>query len=218
MSATYLAPDGQGLQFSYSPGQVAITLDTTGHSPLVVNAQLNSQARFKDHHPTRQVSYGYSGGLLTSFTDADGNTWNYAYSSGRLVSKTDPLGQVRLAVSYDPTTGRVTSEKQQGSPRHTDDTFTWNPATQIATRWALSNVNGTVTREPYTDQYIGNVRRPDRSLRGDHALLLRLAGQLDRDPGPARLGTDNVLRRRQQPRRPDNPDQLDHRCGGAHEL
>ena len=157
----YLAPDGQGLQFSYSPGQVAITLDTTGHSPLVVNAQLNSTGEVtKITTPTRQVSYGYSGGLLTSFTDADGNTWNYAYSSGRLVSETDPLGQVRLAVSYDPTTGRVTSEKQQGSPRHTDDTFTWNPATQIATRWALSNVNGTVTREPYTDQYIGNVLSP----------------------------------------------------------
>ena len=216
----YLAPDGQGLQFSYSPGQVAITLDTTGHSPLVVNAQLNSTGEVtKITTPTRQVSYGYSGGLLTSFTDADGNTWNYAYSSGRLVSETDPLGQVRLAVSYDPTTGRVTSEKQQGSPRHTDDTFTWNPATQIATRSGAEQRQW--HRHPralHRPVHRQRPSRPDRSLRGDHALLLRLAGQLDRDPGPARLGTDNVLRRRQQPRRPDNPDQLDHRCGGAHEL
>ena len=154
----YLAPDGQGFQFAYSPGQVTITLDTTNHSPLVVNAQLNSAGEVtKITSPTRQVSYGYSAGLLTSFTDADGNTWTYVYASGRLVSETDPLGKLRLAVTYDPTTGRVTSETQAGSPRHTDDTFTWNATTQTSTQWALSAVNGTLTREPYTDQYIGNV-------------------------------------------------------------
>jgi RHS repeat-associated protein len=154
----YVAPDGQGIKFSYSPGLVAVTIDTTNRTPVVVDATLNSAGEItKITTPTRHVSYGYSGGLLTSFTDGDGNTWTYSYdASNRLASETDPLGNVRLAVAYDAS-GRVSSEDQEGSPQHTNDTFTWDPSTQTSTRMALANVGGTLTREKSTDQYLNHV-------------------------------------------------------------
>jgi RHS repeat-associated protein len=153
----YLAPDGQGLTFAYKPGVVAVTVETTNRAPLVVDAFLNAAGEVtKVTTPTRQVSYGYTGGLLSSFTDADGNTWTYSYTSGGLLTTiTDPLGNVRLAVAYGPS-GRVVSEQQEGSPQLSDSTFGWNAATQTSTQTVQTSVGGAVKPETYTDQYIGN--------------------------------------------------------------
>ncbi len=112
----YLAPDGQGLTFSYSTGLVRIIVDTTNKTPLVVNAHVNATGQVTQvTTPTRTVSYAYSGGLLTSFTDADGNTWTYSYSGGRLTTVTDPLNNVRLQVTF-ASSGRVATEQQEVAP------------------------------------------------------------------------------------------------------
>jgi len=57
------------------------------------------------------VRYGYTGGLLTSFTDALGNTTQYYYASGTsfLTSWRTPEGRTPFTVSYDAS-GRVTSQ------------------------------------------------------------------------------------------------------------
>jgi RHS repeat-associated protein len=151
----YLAADGQGLKFSYGAHTVTVTVETTGSKPLQVVATLNATGQVTNvATPTRSVSYGYTNGLLTSFTDADNNTWTYAYSGGLLTTETDPLGNARLVVSY--ASGRVASASEQGGPRHTDDTFTWNATTHTATRLALANAGGTLVSEPYVDQYLNN--------------------------------------------------------------
>jgi trimeric autotransporter adhesin len=159
--ADYVAADGQGLTFTYAPGQVVITLATTNPTPYNVTALLNGAGQVtKVTTPAnRTVSYGYAtpGGPLTTVTDVRGNTWSYAYSANRLTTQTDPLGHVRLSAAYDAVSGRVTSVSSQGGPQHTSDTFSWNAATQTATRQALANAGGTLVHESYVDQYLNNV-------------------------------------------------------------
>ena len=47
----------------------------------------------------RQISYGYTGGRLTSFIDARGKTWTYDYDAGqRLTRITDPVSYTHLDV------------------------------------------------------------------------------------------------------------------------
>lgn len=156
----YLAADGEGLRFSWSSGKVVITIDTTNRAPYEVIATLDTagQVTSVTTPAHRAVSYGYTGSLLTSVTDARGNTWRYTYNASALLTKeTDPDGNVRLIASYDPNSGRVTAVSKQGSSQHTDDTFTWDSATQTATRWVLTDVDGALTPEPYVDHYSQNV-------------------------------------------------------------
>jgi len=157
----FLAPDGQGLRFAWGSNSVTITIDSTNTTPYNVLATLNSAGEVTGlSTPTpahRTVSYTYdSGHRLTSVTDTRGQTWSYVYSSGRLVTETDPLGHLRLTATYDGS-GRVTAVSSKGSQQHTDDIFSWNPATQTSTRQALANAGGTLIRESYVDQYLNNV-------------------------------------------------------------
>lgn len=154
----YVAEDGKGLHFAYSPGLITVSVETTGGgAPVLVDAHINSTGEItKISTPTRTVSYGYTGGLLTSFTDADGNTWTYTYDLGQLTMETDPLGQVRLSVAYG-SAGQVASAKQEGSSKLTDDTYSYDAATQTTTRMSLTNVGGVVARQFYEDQYLNNV-------------------------------------------------------------
>jgi RHS repeat-associated protein len=152
----YLSPNGTGLKFAWTASSVAVTVRTTAKTPLVVTGTLDSAGRItKLTTPTRSVTYAYSAaGLLTGVRDVRGGTWTYGYSSNRFSTETDPLGAVRLTADYNAD-GRVTATTRKGSSRHIDDTFEWGANT--GTRKVLTSVNGTVQRETYVDEYVGNV-------------------------------------------------------------
>ncbi|MCU1393079.1 MAG: sle [Ilumatobacteraceae bacterium] len=154
----YVGPNGVGIQFTRtSATSVVAHLATTDHKRTIDVTITSTSGRVtKINSPTREVSYGYTGGLLTSVIDVLGNVWTYQYASNRLTRIGDPLGHARLTVSY-VTTGRVSAVSATGSAKHTSDTFTYNPATQQTTRLARTTVNGQLTDAAYTDTYSNNV-------------------------------------------------------------
>jgi RHS repeat-associated protein len=155
----YRDANGQGLTFGYTGGKLSsIKLASTNNSNRTVTVTTNAAGRVtKLQTPTRSVSYGYTGNLLTSFTDARSKTWVYGYTGGLLTTVTDPLGHDRLVVAYDGTTHRVSSLSAKGDPRHLQDTFAWDAGTQRSTRTATTSVDGALAQVDYVDTYKGNV-------------------------------------------------------------
>ncbi|MDX3311449.1 RHS repeat protein [Streptomyces sp. ME08-AFT2] len=91
------------------------------------------------------VSYGYTGGLLTSVTDPAGRSSSYAYDANkRLSSYTDPAGG-KVTNVYD-TAGRIKSQTDQND-RTT--TFTWDGKSESHTTAPDGGV--------WTDVYAANV-------------------------------------------------------------
>ncbi|MCU1391431.1 MAG: sle [Ilumatobacteraceae bacterium] len=154
----YLDANGVGIHFvRLSPTTLLAKLTTTDRRRTIdVTITISGSLVTKIKTPTRQVSYGYSGGLLTSVTDVLGNVWAYQYSSSRLALVNDPLGRTRLSVSYAPS-GRVATVSATGSAKHTSDTFTYNAGTQQTTRLARTMVNGLLADAAYVDTYSNNV-------------------------------------------------------------
>ena len=160
--ALLAASDYQHAADSYKPvWKQALTAHGGGqgsHTPLLVHVtQADSGLVTNVTTPTRSVSYDYTGGALTTFTDANGNPWTYDYSSGRLTGMTDPDGNVRLVVGYSG--GRVSSAVGKGSQNHFNDTYDWDADTGIATRKALIRLGpGEPTKRAESfDVYSGNV-------------------------------------------------------------
>ena len=158
---SYVDGTGQGLTFVRdSATQLRVKLATTDKKTTYdVLLTLDAQGQVtKVRTPAgRQISYGYTSGRLTSFTDARGKTWTYGYDAGqRLTRITDPSAQVRLAVTYD-SAGRVATASSQGDARHTQDRFTYDTAAQTTTREARTSVGGTLTWAAYVDTYRNNV-------------------------------------------------------------
>ena len=158
---SYTDGNGVGLTFvSPSPTQRIVKLATTDAKvtyDVTVTLNASGQVTSVRTPAGRQVSYGYTNGSLTSFTDARGKTWTYAVDAGqRLTGMVDPTGQTRLAATYDAT-GRVATVSAKGSTRHTEDRFRYDSATQTTTREAHVNVGGSLTWVPYVDTYRGNV-------------------------------------------------------------
>ncbi|HEX3541162.1 MAG TPA: DUF6531 domain-containing protein, partial [Acidimicrobiales bacterium] len=166
----YLATSGQGLHLTYGANGVASVTVTTSSGPaLTIAVTTNASGQVTAvTTPTRSTAYGYTNGRLTSFTDARGQVWTYGYdASGRLASQTDPLGHVRRTVTY-AASGRVASSVTTGDPGRHDVTFSWDGATQTATRGVLQDVNGVATRVVFTDVYRGNVLISQRQPDGGH--------------------------------------------------
>ena len=72
---------------------------------------------------TRTVSYSYTGGLLTGFTDAAGQHWSYAYLSpaatpGLLTSIGEPFGNTPIQNGYDALGRVVTQTDAAGGIAH----------------------------------------------------------------------------------------------------
>ena len=109
------------------------------------------------------VAYGYDGGLLTSVTEPGGVTTRFGYDSGRLATITDPDQHIVLTNTYDPATGRITSQKD-GDGNIT--TCAWDPAGQTET---ITAPGGGV----WTDVYADDV----------------LVGRSTRSPGPPTTAT-----------------------------
>ena len=151
-----LSPGGEGLHFTYTNNLLSAVTVQRSTTPLTITVTENATGQVtKVATPTRSVSYRYTNGNLTGFTDADGNAWTYNYGASGLTQEIDPLGHLRLAVSYAG--GRVATAQAEGSDKLFDDAYTWNAATQTSTRLAeVTTATGPATGA-YTDQYKGNV-------------------------------------------------------------
>jgi RHS repeat-associated protein len=152
------APDGHGLRFGYAPdGRLnRVVVETRSGPALNVDVVWTAGRVTAVRTPTRQVSYGYTAGLLTSVTDVRGKVWTMAYdAASRLTTVTDPLAHVRDAVTYDGA-GKVARSRALGGVRRHDTEFTY---TATATTYRpLSSVHGVATRNDWTDTYaVGNV-------------------------------------------------------------
>ncbi len=152
----YLAPTGQGLHFTYTNNLLSAVTVQRSTTPLTIAITESATGQVtKVATPTRSTTYRYTNGNLTGFTDADGNAWTYTYAAGGLTQEIDPLGHLRLVVSYSG--ARVAAAESEGSEKRFDDTYGWNAATQTSTRLAaVTTATGPATGA-YTDQYAGNV-------------------------------------------------------------
>ena len=155
------ARSGHGLRFDYDDDGTltGVTPTTSGENPLTVAVAVENGRVTRVQTPTRTVGYGYSpDGLLTSYTDATGNTTTYDHdSAGRLVN--EQLGEVALSVTYGQD-GRVASATRSGSPRHFVDTYEWavDPDTGIGTSTRLTSLTPPFETRPRTGTYISQHR------------------------------------------------------------
>ena len=137
---------GSGVTLAYTGGQLASATDTGGRSVSFGygSGGLLTSLTLPDG---TSVAYGYDGGLLTSVTEPGGITTRFGYDSGRLATITDPDQHIVLTNTYDPATGRITSQKD-GDGNIT--TYAWDPAGQTET---ITAPGGGV----WTDIYANNV-------------------------------------------------------------
>ena len=144
---------GLGVSLSYTATRWTLT-DAAGHQVL---ADVGTDGFI--HKITlpdgRSVSYGYTGSLLTSFTDAIGNIWAYGYTSQLLATLSDPAGRIQITNTY--TGGRIT---KQVDATGAATTFSWNAAAQEATTIDADGV-------PFYDGYRGNVLVYSQNGNGD---------------------------------------------------
>ncbi len=159
---SYTDANGEGLSFvRNSATQTTVKLATTEKKTtydVVVTMNTTGQITKIKTPANREVSYGYTAGRLTSFTDARGKVWTYNYDAGsRLTHIIDPTNDARLIAAYDPTSGRVATASIKGSARHTENRYTYDPAAQATTREARTSVGGQLAWAPYVDTYRNNV-------------------------------------------------------------
>lgn len=145
--------NGQGLTLAYGgDGKLATVTDAAGRViSFTHNASgLLTQITMPD---TSSVSFGYTNGQLTSYTDQRAKVWTYSYDShGFLVSETDPLAHTQFQNSYGPD-GRVT---QQLDALNQATTFSWDPATQTQT---VTDPRGNSRKDVYASNVL--VKRID---------------------------------------------------------
>lgn len=147
---SFLSADGQGLKFEYTGARLTEVLVDRSTTALVVTVTENGAGEVTNlSTPARTVSYGYTAGLLTSYTDANGNTWTYGYVAGGLYQVTDPDGELRLLVSY--TGARVATAESFGGPGLFDDSYQYAPTT--TTRAAVVQTSLGLVASDYVDTY-----------------------------------------------------------------
>jgi RHS repeat-associated protein len=132
--------NGQGLAFNYDgSGRLATVSDAAGHTITFGYNGTSTLVSSITTPDNRIVSYGYTGGSLSSVAlpDPDGNgplaapVWSYGYdAAGRLWQVVDPNNKTQSTTLYDPTSGRVTQITDANSKvTH----FDWDATTQTAT-------------------------------------------------------------------------------------
>jgi RHS repeat-associated protein len=153
---------GKGVTIGYdAAGQPSTLTDAGGR---VVTLTVSSGRLVTVKLPDgRQIFYSYSGSLLHTARDPDGDVTTYDYdSAGRLLKITDALGHVQLTNTYG-TDGRVTA--QTDALGHVTS-FSWDSGKQEST---VRDPDGVVVFDGYHDnvlQYtqIGNrttIKRAD---------------------------------------------------------
>jgi len=144
--------NGQGLTLSYgADGRLATVTDAAGRTfSFTHTSGLLTGITMPD---ATSVSYGYTNGQLTSYTDQRGKVWTYTYDShGFLVKETDPLGHKLFENTYG-NDGRVT---QQLDGANNATTFSWDPATQTQT---VTDPRGNTRKDVYASNVL--VKRID---------------------------------------------------------
>ena len=144
--------NGQGLTLSYgADGKLASVIDAAGRTITFTHTGgLLTGITMPD---ATSVSYGYTSGQLTSYTDQRGKVWTYTYDShGFLVKETDPLGHKLFENTYG-NDGRVT---QQLDADNNATTFSWDPATQTQT---VTDPRGNTRKDVYASNVL--LRRTD---------------------------------------------------------
>lgn len=182
--------------------QVALSYDASGDIDTLVDTAARSIDFAHDGagHLTgetlpdgRAVSYGYTGGLLTSVTDVRGGTTTYSYdASKRLTEITDQNGHAVVTNAYG-TNGRVT---QQQDAEGGISTFSWDASTQTST---MTDARG----KQWKDVYSGGVLLKKIDPLGNETLFerdsaLNLVGTTDARGNETRMTYDarhNLLTR-----------------------
>jgi RHS repeat-associated protein len=119
---------GVGVTLAYVAGKLATMTERGGRVATVTwDTDRIAKIALSDG---RQVSYSYTGGLLTGVTDVRGKVTQYGYDgSARIATVTDPLGRVITKNTYDATTGRVAT---QTGPTGGATQFQWDADTGAA--------------------------------------------------------------------------------------
>ncbi len=143
----------QGLTFTYDgSGRLATITDAAGR-PATVSYNASSLVSSVSTHG-RSVSYGYTGGLLSSVTDVRGKTWSYTYeASGKLATIVDPLNHTQVTNVYGAD-GRVQTQTDAVGKT---TTFAFDPATQLAT---VTDANGKVWKDDYASNILDSRTDP----------------------------------------------------------
>jgi RHS repeat-associated protein len=123
--------NNQGVTLAYDGSNRLSTLtDAAGKQVTVGYSGASTLVSTVSTQDGRSVSYGYTSGRLTSFTDVRGKTWTYAYDAGgRLESITDPLSHRQVLNVYDAN-GRVQSQTDAANKT---TQFAWDATNEIAT-------------------------------------------------------------------------------------
>jgi RHS repeat-associated protein len=108
-------PYGQALNVTYNASNwVQGVTDWKGHSLTFNYTGTPSRLTSVSDNAGRSVSYGYTGGDLTSFTDAEGKTTSYVYDTNhQAIATLDALSRVVVTNSYD-SGGHVTTQMSAG--------------------------------------------------------------------------------------------------------
>ncbi|MFG3053820.1 fibronectin type III domain-containing protein [Kitasatospora sp. NPDC048239] len=140
--------DGRGLTLGYTGAQLTGVTDSGGRTVGFDRDPSSGQISKLTMPDGRTTSYGYdTAKRLTTVTTADGAT-TYGYDpGGRLTTVTDPAGHLLVTNTYDPATGRVVAQAQNGGSRLT---LAWDAASGTATAKDAEN-------HTTTDYYADNV-------------------------------------------------------------
>ncbi|WP_399932281.1 DUF6531 domain-containing protein [Streptomyces kanamyceticus] len=97
---------GVGLSFTYTDGDLSAITDAAGHTIKVTIDPTSHLLTDVDLPGSRNVTYGYTDGLLTSVKSTEGGKVLYDYESERLSSITDAANRVVMRTAYS-SSGRV---------------------------------------------------------------------------------------------------------------
>lgn len=147
--------NGQGPLFQYT-GSILTGVTGSGRSLTISHDPATGNISQVTGSDGRHVSYTYdASGRLATFVDATGATTSYGYDAGgRLNQVTDANGHYPVRLTYDPTTGRVSS---QLDARGNQTTFGWsqtdpnNSGTGTAT---VTDPRGNTSTDKYVNGYV----------------------------------------------------------------
>lgn len=147
---------GQGVSFGYANGRLDTVTDSLGHTLTLAYGTTGAATGMLTEvmaSDGRSTAYGYTtlagSPHLTSITGIDAKTTTLSYDdiTGRLTGISDPNNHTNARNVYDPTTGRVT--QQRDATGATWD-LSWDPATQTQ---SITDPRGKTSH----DVYYGNV-------------------------------------------------------------
>lgn len=151
---SFVSRDGEGLKFLYAGARLTAVQVERSTTPLTITVSENASGEVTAlSTPTRSVYYGYTGTQLTSYTDADGDTWTYGYVAGGLYEVTDPTGTLRLMVTYSG--DRVATAQSLGGSGLFDDSYSYSGGTTVRAA-TVETAYGLVAAD-HVDTYLSGV-------------------------------------------------------------